>query len=61
MSVEFKPSKKKNEDIKGVRASKNVEQSIEYGPGGQGIVQAGLLQRRSWSERTWAPRARTLL
>lgn len=40
--MEFKPSKK-NEDIKRVRDSENVEESTEYGPCGQGIVQAGEL------------------
>lgn len=48
--MEFNPSKK-NEDIKEVRDSENVEESIEYGSGGQGIVQAGVLQKMTWKDR----------
>lgn len=59
MSMEFKASKK-NEDIKEVRDSETVEESIEYGPGGQGIVQAGVLQKMSWKDRRWGPKASTL-
>lgn len=58
--MEFKPSKK-NENIKGVRDSENVEESTEYGPCGQGIVQSGELQGMSWKDRRWGQIASTLL
>lgn len=45
--MEFNLSKEKNEDIKGARNSENVEESLEYSPGGQEIVQVGVLRKMS--------------
>lgn len=41
--MEFNLSVEKNEDIKGVRNSENVEESLEYSPGGQEIVKVGVV------------------
>lgn len=33
----------------------NVDEQIEYGPGGRGIAQAGVLSRISWKDKKWRP------